>query len=301
MQGVKLDSITLLEKSREAEIVFSAFLGGTILEEIVRRISESEYAESMWLRNGHILDKEYYKRNLTLNLDYDYIVLKPAAESEEKSNGEILAELAEEIKKLFVEESKDNTINFTVSVKAFRKYTQLNVDAHIDDMQVPVSICIHVFKDKKLVPKKETFSLLTFPDKQVSYYSFPTESLLADHYMEIITKLELIQNMKTYYDVYYLLDRESVDGRKVKDYIEEQCTNMKIPKDQKRLAMISGYKNYTYMKKKWKVFLRSIHSDTPDWEMVVERFLKFFEPIWKAVMDDIIFFGDWMPELNRFL
>ena len=67
------------------------------------------------------------------------------------------------------------------------------------------------------------------------------------------------------------------------------------------MDMVKTYKDYTFMKKKWKVFLRSIHSKEPAWEQVMERFVSFFEPIWKAVAEDFIFFGDWMPELNRFL
>ena len=55
------------------------------------------------------------------------------------------------------------------------------------------------------------------------------------------------------------------------------------------------------MKKKWKAFLRSAGSREPVWEQAVDRFLKFFGPIWRAVADDAVFFGDWMPELNRFL
>ena len=65
--------------------------------------------------------------------------------------------------------------------------------------------------------------------------------------------------------------------------------------------MIVSYRDYTYMKKKWKVFLRSIKEKEPQWEAVIERFLCFFEPIWQAVIEDLVFFGDWMPELNRFL
>ena len=111
----------------------------------------------------------------------------------------------------------------------------------------------------------------------------------------------MIQDMKVYYDIYYLLERESVDGRKVKDYIDEECENKQIKKETERLAMIASYRDYTYMKKKWKVFLRSIKEKEPQWEMVIERFLCFFEPIWQAVIEDFVFFGDWMPELNRFL
>ena len=119
--------------------------------------------------------------------------------------------------------------------------------------------------------------------------------------MEMMTKLQLIQNIGDYYEIYYLLELGSVDGRKVKEYIEEQCEGQGVSKKANRLEMIAGYKNYSYMKKKWKVFLRSVSADEPSWETVVERFLQFFEPIWQAVSNDLVFFVDWMPELNRFL
>ena len=119
--------------------------------------------------------------------------------------------------------------------------------------------------------------------------------------MEVLYRMELIQNMSAYYEMYYLLDHESVDGRKVREYIDEQCTIPKLAKNKKYLDTIVGYKDYTYMKKKWKVYLRSINSTEPEWEKVMERFRRFFTPVWKAYLEDSVFFGDWMPDLNRFL
>ena len=168
-------------------------------------------------------------------------------------------------------------------------------------MQIPVSLKMHLMFDEKKIPKKESFMSIVFPKPEVTYYSYPVEAFLAENFIEAVVKLELIQDMKVYYDIYYLLERESVDGRKVKDYIDEECEKKQIKKETERLAMIASYRDYTYMKKKWKVFLRSIKEKEPQWEAVIERFLCFFEPIWQAVIEDYVFFGDWMPELNRFL
>ena len=72
-------------------------------------------------------------------------------------------------------------------------------------------------------------------------------------------------------------------------------------RSQGRFEILAGYREYAYMKRKWKAFLRSIHSKEPSWTVTMDRFLQFFGPIWKAIVEDTVFFGDWMPELGRFL
>lgn len=291
----------LLEKTKETGLSFSGILAGAVLEEVVRRISASEYSNCLWLRNGVILGREQYEKNLRLTLEYDYVIQSSKKADKEKTEDTLFLEFAGQIKTDLFQNSKEYGVSFQVQLQQNRRYIQLNLIGSISDMQVPITIKIYPLRDEKLIPKKEKFYCMIFPKISVTYYSYPTERLLAERYMEIITRLELIQDIGAYYDIYHLLERESVDGRKVKDYIEEQCEKMNISKDRKRLNMVVGYGNYSYMKKKWKVFLRSIHSTEPKWESVIERFSKFFEPIWETVIEDLVFFGDWMPELNRFL
>lgn len=291
----------LTEKARKEKMTFSNLLGGVVVEEIVRRISASEYQENFWLRNGSILGKEQYEKKLILHLEYDYVIPKPGKSEEEKTDAAILSGMALELKKKVFEGVTEYGVKFSVKGKVFKKYVQLQIQAEIEGMQVPVTMDIYPLKDEKKIPRKECFTSILFPEVIVNYYSYPIEAFLAELYVEVITKLELIPNLKPYYDIYEMLEQESVDGRKVKEYIVEQCEKLQISKEKHRLDMIAGYQNYTYMKKKWKVFLRSINSKEPAWEQVVERFLKFFEPIWKAIAEDYVFFGDWMPELNRFL
>ena len=301
MQKDPLSYEMLLEKTKETGLTFSSALAGAVLEEVVGRIGASEYSNNLWIRNGDILGIEQYKKKLRLNLEYDYVIQKLKKSDAEKTDDVLISELAEYLKADVFEESEEHGVIFQAQMKKYKRYMQMDLIGNVGDMQVPISIKIYLLRDEKLIPKKEKFSCMMYPDVSVNCYSYPADSLLAERFMEVITRLELIQNIGAYYDIYYLLERESVDGRKVKDYIEEQCIQMGIAKEKTRLDMVVGYRKYTYMKKKWKVYLRSIHCTEPDWETVIERFSKFFEPIWKAVMDDLIFFGDWMPELNRFL
>ncbi len=297
----KLTAVFLQDMATQKGLAFPKLLGAVVLEEAVRIICESEYSGEFWLRNGNILTKENYDRNLKLNLEFDYVMQKAPKDLEGITPGELLRDITQHVKEEVFEEQENRRVDFEVQMKAFPKFVRFDCTGKIEGMRVPISILFHYLQDERLIPKKETFSLLVFPEEEVSYYCFQPESILAEKYLEIVTKLELIQNLKAYYDVYYLLDRESVDGRKVRDYISEYCQSEKIPRDNTRMDMVKNYKDYTFMKKKWKVFLRSIHSKEPAWEQVMERFVSFFEPIWKAVAEDFIFFGDWMPELNRFL
>lgn len=297
----KLTTAYLQEISAQTGLAFSKLLGAVVLEEVARMICESEYSNEFWLRNDNALTRENYERNLKLRLEFDYVIQNPPKGLEGLSPTELLIDITSHLKTEVFDRAGSPRVDLEVDMKAYPKYVRFDCVGLIEDMRVPVTVIFHYLQDEHLTPRKESFFLTAFSGEEVFYNCFLPESILVEKYMEIVTKLELIQSLRPYYDVYHLLERENVDGRKVRDYINEQCENWNVPKDMSRIEMVKTYKNYAYMKKKWKVFLRSIHSKEPGWEQVMERFISFFEPIWKAVIEDFIFFGDWMPELNRFL
>ena len=79
---------------------------------------------------------------------------------------------------------------------------------------------------------------------------------------------------------------------------------LKMISDMERAEQIFSYRDYPYMKKRWEKFCR--HSpiagtESLKWEEEMERFHHFLGDMWEAVCRDEVFFGDWMPELARFL
>ena len=149
--------------------------------------------------------------------------------------------------------------------------------------------------------KKETFRLFLTPNAFVTYYAYPKEQMLTHAFIDIIWRMELIHDMRSYDTVFGILRTESLDGRHVKEHLESALFSRQLTLDKKRWNMLLNYRNDAYMKKKWKTYLRGEKKDAPTWLEVVDLIESFFGPIWESMSADTVFFGDWMPDLRRFL
>lgn len=69
----------------------------------------------------------------------------------------------------------------------------------------------------------------------------------------------------------------------------------------KRIEMLASYDTYTYMKKRWEKYVRKQGIENVSWETVLHRIVLFLRPVWNAMCRDEVFFGDWMPDLERYL
>ena len=67
------------------------------------------------------------------------------------------------------------------------------------------------------------------------------------------------------------------------------------------MAEILSYREYPYMKKRWEKHLRKQKKTTPQWEEIMDILEVFLTDIWNSICRDEVFFGDWMPDLGRFL
>lgn len=150
-------------------------------------------------------------------------------------------------------------------------------------------------------PETISIKLIAYENRKVEVLTNPKEEELTKYLFEIIEKLELINDMDNYLYVYDILTSSPVNGRKVKDRLSEKLNEKGIIIDDKRLSMLEEYGNYTYMKKKWKVELRQKKRTEPSWEEVNVCLINFLKPIWEAMEKNIVFLGDWMPQLKRFL
>ena len=135
---------------------------------------------------------------------------------------------------------------------------------------------------------------------------FDTDRLLqkAKQIFVILRDMELIPDMEIYREVFFILRNETLNGRHVCELLEDMCKTEEMIPDMERAEQIFSYRDYPYMKKRWEKFCR--HSaiagtETLKWEEEMECFHHFLGDMWEAVCRDEVFFGDWMPELARFL
>lgn len=187
------------------------------------------------------------------------------------------------------------------------------IEFSYDGMYVPLEVKIEPGTDflKKKEPdfedeeetddlpgEKTTYGFFDPEIMEIGVRAYPKEYLAADYICEIIEKLELINDIDVYLYLYRLLGTTKFAARDVCDAIEaEKRTELTW----QSFETFKGYVKNTQMKKKWKVLLRRHRIKEPGWEETMEVLIRFIEPLWAALTRDELFFGDWMPELRRYL
>lgn len=274
------------EKSQKENIALADILYGYAIEDIMQRISKSSVREYLWLTNENALGEEAYRRKAKIRLEFLYV--------EKEKRFELLE------KELF-SDKKDSDIRWHCCVNIKEKGAEFSLIGNFKEMQVPVSLWMDTSQKSIKKAKEKKRSLFTDEKKNITYFSYAKESILAEEIFEIMKKLELISDMGCYDRANEILKNYSISGRYVLEDLKEM--GEKAPKvlTMKRLQQVSDYKKYGYMKKKWQQYAKNRREQYDDWEIVIGRMEKFLAPIWTALCEDEIFFDDWMPELERFL
>lgn len=278
-------------KSEELAIPFSHVLSGYMLELAVEKIAEATYAKDMLLCNSHVLGIDVYKKKASLELEYQYV-------------GEMeLASLSRDVMEdiCLMYEEKGIQILSAKEKKLNPQEWQILFQMNIEEMYIPIKIRLQKVEQIFGYPKTESIRLFMENNRTVDVRCFPVEQSVAMHVAMMLKHLELLNEMKHYVLAYDELMRYPMEGRKVKDELDHLCETMHIAKTKKPLAIWKTYKSYAYMKKKWKVLLRQEKRSEPSWEECFALLDKFITPIWESICKEEVFFGDWMPELGRFL
>ena len=285
-----MNSKAIKMKSEELDIPFANILSGYAIEVAVAMISASSYGDELWLCNYKDLGIDVYKKKPSLALSYKY--------QGKKELVDFCQQLCSDLVKKYEEEGF--TIKEQESGPA-EKGIRISVELLLEDMYVPLVVDVEKILTSHLFPREETLRLLMENNKAVTLKLYPIEQMVALHLAEMIKQLELINQMEHYMELYDILKKYPIEGRKVKDEMVRLCEEMKIFTDEKAYSLWVTYFDYTYMKKKWKVLLRQQKREEPTWQEAFLLIKKFFEPIWQAVCREEVFFGDWMPEIERFL
>lgn len=278
-------------KSNELQIPFSHVLSGYLLESIVEIISQSSHGKDLWMGRERQLGLDHYKRKAPRKVSYVYqgsMELDTLCESlvEELGRGMALRNIQVEEHRLLREDAVEYLLHFSFS---------------IDEMYVPFDIEILKRHQEHIFAQQETLRLFMENNRTISYLSYPAEQSIAYDLMEILRQLELLNEMEYYVCVYDILRKYPLEGRKVRDVLMNLCQEHHVSFTEKPFSLWKSYGDYTYMRKKWKVLLRKEGRKEPEWSEVHQLIGKFLGPIWQTIVDGTVFFGDWMPELERFL
>lgn len=308
MNHERIKKAELKKKSEELGIPFSSALAAYVIEEMMYLVSDSDFSKCLWLKNEDIFEIEGYQENFYFTLEFIYHSDDKISKADKLAAGQKLsAELVEAmLQNIFVKE-KTKGIRWRWKEQWEDGKVKVEVTAEYEEMFVPFSIIITQLYLQGIASEKRRRRLLMQKNEEIIYRHYPAETILAEQLLEIVTYLELVSSMKCYDIAYQIISRESVDGRRVKDTLELLCEKNGVSQSQDRGAMVAAYKNYAYMAKRWEKYAKPLRKEKdtslqiPDWKELMERLNCFLAPVWSCISRDEIFFGDWMPELGRFL
>lgn len=277
-------------KSEELKIPYENLLSAFVIEEAVTAFCGSDEAENFRLKNNSILSLEYYRRKAPTRLEY--VVL-----SEEELT---VRNVIHRMSKIFQNEKKAE-LWWKYRVEKEDEGICVYLSAKIEELQIPVQLVLEQEKEEPSEPSHEELHPFLEEDRSVEYLHYPMEGILAEHFIRIMRDMELINDMGSYYILYELLSKEMNSSRKVTEQIESLAKEQKIPLKKERFDMFEGYQSSSYMKKKWKSYLKKEKKKTPSFEEVMKVMIAYYRPIWDSLAEGNYYLGDWMPELMRYL
>lgn len=277
-------------KSEELKIPYENLLLAFVIEEAVTAVCESDEAENFRLKNNSILSLEYYRRKAPTRLEY--VIL-----SEEELT---VRNVIHRMSKIFQNEKKAE-LWWKYRVEKEDEGICVYLSAKIEELQIPVQLVLEQEKEEPSDPSHEELHPFLEEERSVEYLHYPMEGILAEHFIRIMRDMELINDMGSYYILYELLSKEMNSSRKVTEQIESLAKEQRIPLKKERFEMFEGYQNSSYMKKKWKSYLKKEKKKTPSFEEVMKVMIAYYRPIWDSLAEGNYYLGDWMPELMRYL
>ncbi len=298
----RIDRAALEEKSEELEIPFSHLLAGYVVESLMYLITESEFWKYLWLKTGSLLGVDKYKKESIPTLEFAYLADEDGETGKKTGPGQKLSlKTGYLILASVLKEEKVPEIRWRGRVSFCEGVAALDVEGGFEDIVIPVHIELTEIGRDSAIPLEKELPLTMDHNRTITVMEYPSDSILAEQLLEILKDIELTSLMQAYDTIYQILDRQPVQGRHIQSLLADLCNEEGFPMDPDRVDEILLCRDQAYLKKRWGKYLRHQKRKEPSWEMVMEKISAFLPVIWNSICQDILFFGDWMPELGRFL
>lgn len=302
MKHTIIEKSALKAKSEELGIPFSNLLAGYVLEELMYLIEDSPFSLFLWLKNSNVLSIEQYRKKNILTLEFGYVTDKLAMKKDGIVPGQELSlKMGYVMLAYILKVEKVPEISWKGRASVKNDAVELEIAGEFEEMTVPIHIRVTRLTEEGLVPVKRDFPLFMQNNRKIPYLEYPVESILAEQLFAIIKNMELLQEMRAYDTVYQILKTDPVDARHIREMLCNHCRREQLMPDIERVEEILSYRKYTYMRKRWERYLRHRKKKEPTWDEVMEILSEFLPRIWKSLCKDEVIFGDWMPDLGRFL
>ena len=292
METKLLKEAYVRKRSEQLQIPFDQFLAAIIVENFIRKLQTSDFRDVIWLKNTNYLQIETYQKKVNRRIEL-YI-----------KESDLLHFKKNEVSRVFAElfrNAKADEIHWNYQISETKNTIECNLSGTILSVKVPIKISMRRIEKEELCPEEQELSIVWMEEEKIRICCYPQDVLLVENFIKIMQQLELINDLFCYMDIYDILRKKEFSGRVVQNILIKSCEASQLAIEKEKFERLMSYRNSAYMKKKWKAFLRHEKKTEPDWNRMLDLIDHFFRKIWESMCDNLIYLGDWIPEVERYI
>lgn len=279
----------LKKRAKEKGLSYQMCLQLFCQEELLRRLSMSQYKDNFVLKGGLFIytltefesratqDIDFLMLQLTNDIDRIKSIMDELCQIS-STNDYITLKVMDAKNITLDREYPGITLKFVGQIKQAR--ITFSVDIGINDVIVPGSV-MRTLKTQ----------LADFEEPEILTYSL--ESTIAEKFDAILKRMESTSRMKDFFDIYYLSSLFDFEGYKLQKAIWKTIQNRKTPYENKSFERISEFRDSAFLLGQWKRYQPSIQMKLPEFSIVIERLKQFLEPVFNAIVLESQFLMSW--------
>ena len=252
------------------------------------RLSISAYKERFLLKGDHLL------ATLTNGLVKPSAIISLSAKQITQDISK-LQHVFEEICAIKVPEDGVDFLIDELKITALNEEVSIEIPVILEQIITYIQIKVSYRDNHILTPKEVTIPTLLEMESPV-LLAYSTEVIIAEKFEAMISLVEEDNRMKDFYDVYMLLNTQSFEGRVLQEAVLEvfDQRRTRIEKDQPVLS-----KQFYLDAQRNEQWLAFIGQESFMFEEVIKRLQKVLIPIYKVIVTEDEFFGNWDCELKE--
>ncbi len=266
------------------------------IERLLYRISVSEYSEQFVLKGGLLLYTIMNELARTTK-DIDLSIRQMTNDLDDLRN--IFVKIIEiEVDDAIIFD-KENITSERIREDADYEGVRIKLTAYLGNVRKTLQFDIG-FGDV-IVPKPQTMeypTLLNMPKPIIQAYS--KESIIAEKFEAMLYLAGANSRMKDFYDIYSLCLKFNFDGRLLLEAMTKTLTRRGTVISDNPTVFSNELIQNIDKHKQWKAFRRRANvAEGIEFDEVLKMVRKFLKPVFKSIIEETEFFGQWNCELQK--
>ena len=187
-------------------------------------------------------------------------------------------------------------------VEASNDHIRIEAEVLEDGVTMPL-ILNFTENNEEIAPEKIRFKPKTISDPPVDIFIFPAERRAALIMAGVLKSLEYTNDFGLFAELYDIASNIPCDGTLLFVSMKRALQAKEVELTSGRRSCFETFSADRRMKKRWDQYKKR-NELSVTWEELLNELKAFFDPIFEAIASEEegrSFFGDWIPELGRYL